>query len=332
LIAVAATIQSAVTWTGNTGTIAVSGNTFTDDFESYADGALESVSSWTMVAGSLATLTGDVYLDVLSQDSYAVAPVTCATQTQFAESTVTLQGALRYGGVTVRGADDSISCYWLRWRSGLLQLARMSGGSFTQLGQTNVGIGVAPDTATLRLEAQADGTGGVDLRGYYDGVLKFDINSTVNVQTGTKVGMLHFSSSGLTSPTLQEDFDGGDITGSGSFIPGAVTWTGNTGTLNVTATSGSFIGAGATPQTWTGSTGTINVTAQSAGLIPQNLTEVSATGSEVVISWDGVWGAQSYDIDRDSTVIATAFAGTQYTDNTVSPTTSYDYRVRARFT
>jgi hypothetical protein len=69
----------------------------------------------------------------------------------------------------------------------------------------------------------------------------------------------------------------------------------------------------------------------SAPTVPANLTATALNSNQVQLSWsastDNV-GVTGYDVLRGGTVIGTA-SGTNYTDNTVSPSTQYSYTVEA---
>jgi hypothetical protein len=64
---------------------------------------------------------------------------------------------------------------------------------------------------------------------------------------------------------------------------------------------------------------------------PANLTATPISSSEIDLSWDAVAGATGYDIERDGTVIVTDLAVTTYSDTSLTPSTSYAYRVRTVF-
>lgn len=62
---------------------------------------------------------------------------------------------------------------------------------------------------------------------------------------------------------------------------------------------------------------------------PVNLL-VTATGSTTLsLTWDPVYGATAYDIERDSTIIAYDHAASPFNDSGLSSSTLYSYRVRA---
>lgn len=91
------------------------------------------------------------------------------------------------------------------------------------------------------------------------------------------------------------------------------------------------LASGTGPQTWTGTTAAVNVTAVSAGLIPLDLRLISKTDTSITMEWNGVWGAVSYDLERDGSVVQTGITDTQVVDSPLVPDTEYDHRVRAVF-
>lgn len=76
-------------------------------------------------------------------------------------------------------------------------------------------------------------------------------------------------------------------------------------------------------------TGNVDTLAPSA---PQNLATTNLTSSQITLSWtastDNV-GVTSYEIFRNEAKIATTASGTSYIDKTVSPASSYTYKIRA---
>ncbi|HWP20954.1 MAG TPA: PHB depolymerase family esterase [Burkholderiaceae bacterium] len=63
---------------------------------------------------------------------------------------------------------------------------------------------------------------------------------------------------------------------------------------------------------------------------PTGVQTSGATSSSMVISWAAVQGAAGYNVYRDGTKVnATAVSGTSYTDNGLSPGTTYQWTVRA---
>ena len=53
-------------------------------------------------------------------------------------------------------------------------------------------------------------------------------------------------------------------------------------------------------------------------------------GAQNTVQWNSVAGADSYDVERDSIIISTAYIGLSYVDAPVTIGQSYSYRVRAR--
>lgn len=66
-----------------------------------------------------------------------------------------------------------------------------------------------------------------------------------------------------------------------------------------------------------------------ATTIPQNFSATPLSASEVVLGWDPLLGATSYDIERDGVIIAQYVVGNSYNDTGLAPNTAYSYRVRA---
>lgn len=60
------------------------------------------------------------------------------------------------------------------------------------------------------------------------------------------------------------------------------------------------------------------------------VTATAVSSSQIDLSWTSIAGAIDYEIERDSVVIVTGHTTTTYNDTGLSPSTTYEYRVRAR--
>lgn len=88
----------------------------------------------------------------------------------------------------------------------------------------------------------------------------------------------------------------------------------------------------------TGTTNPQNITMDADKTITATFTEdppdaptglAAVTAPAIGLSWDAVVGADSYDLERDGTVIETGLVGTSYTDTAVVFDTQYSYRLRS---
>ncbi len=62
---------------------------------------------------------------------------------------------------------------------------------------------------------------------------------------------------------------------------------------------------------------------------PTNLVATAQSSTSIALSWDEVDGAESYNVYRASTQIATGLTGVSYTDEGLTPSTTYCYTVKA---
>jgi hypothetical protein len=75
--------------------------------------------------------------------------------------------------------------------------------------------------------------------------------------------------------------------------------------------------------------GAAGIAVRIAASVPQNLIATAVDHDTISLTWDAYAGATGYDVERDGTVIATDVASNSYTDEPLSPSTLYEYRVRA---
>lgn len=169
-----------------------------------------------------------------------------------------------------------------------------------------------------------------------DGWLK--VGDYLTGGSGVRVASVwvHWGTLSDTTPTFNWWNAGGYSAWIGKFEPAGSgggaspqTWTGNAASIQVAATSGSFTGAA----TWTGSAASIQVVASSGdflnSLVPSNLVATAVDGDTISLTWDAVTDATGYDIERDGSVIVSDHPTNSYTDNGLSASTSYTYRVRS---
>jgi fermentation-respiration switch protein FrsA (DUF1100 family) len=63
--------------------------------------------------------------------------------------------------------------------------------------------------------------------------------------------------------------------------------------------------------------------------VPTGLATTPVSSTEIDLDWNPVFEATGYDVERDAVVIALDVATNAYSDTGLSPSTTYDYRVRA---
>lgn len=99
---------------------------------------------------------------------------------------------------------------------------------------------------------------------------------------------------------------------------GTHVWTGTA--TGARASQGSTTGGFA----WSGSAAGTNIPA-----VPGNLQATAISATEIDLTWDAVFGATGYDLERDGVIIVTDHPTTSYSDTGLTPETEYAYRVRA---
>lgn len=105
-------------------------------------------------------------------------------------------------------------------------------------------------------------------------------------------------------------------------------------TSAVADTNAAITGASGGGTTWTGSLSTANVILVTVVLQPPatsgptGLTATVISSSRIDLAWTAVSGATGYDVERNGVVVASP-ATNSYSDTGLTPSTSYNYRVRS---
>lgn len=201
-------------------------------------------------------------------------------------------------------------------------IAKMTGGTFALRG-ANSGTSTTNSASASVLGVQSG-----DIAFSFSGVE--NISSSISSVSGFATGGWQASTSG----------QGATSNVFGVMYYGAITSESSAGT-GVTFASGGdtsivvVVAQAPSSGTTHSADGTLAVAAgfNSATLVERAGPVVTATAvssSQINLSWTSIAGAIDYEIERDSVVIVTGHTTTTYNDTGLSPSTTYEYRVRAR--